>query len=111
MHTNYEKANRAPRCVHIRPNGLACTQPALRNRHFCRFHDPIGKVSRACNIPVLEDAPTLQVAYTEVVSALIARKMDHKTAELCFQGLRMAGKNLKQFQHEMNWSEESKPEN
>ena len=102
MHDNYKKANNAPRCVHIRPNGPTCTQPALRDRHFCRFHDPIAELTRRCPIPFVEDAPTLQVAYTEVVSALLDSRIDTKAAELCFQGLRLAALNLKQLQEEMN---------
>jgi hypothetical protein len=105
MHDNYKKANSAPRCVHQRRNGLVCTQPALRGRAFCRFHDPIGKVVSRCHFPILEDASSLQVSYTEIISALLAHKIDKDAAELCFQALRLASVNLKRFQEEMNFTD------
>ena len=101
MHANYKKANSARRCSRVLSTGSPCTQPALRGRAFCRFHDPIRNVTSRCPIPFIEDAATLQVSYAEVISSLVAGKIDKKTAELCFQGLRLAAGNLKQFQEEM----------
>lgn len=100
MHDNYKRANAAPRCTRVRPNGLACTQPALRQHRFCRFHDPMRRL--AIRFTVLEDAPSLHVACSEVVTALLANKIDKDTARLCFQGLRLVAANLPLFRAEMD---------
>ncbi len=101
MHDNYKKANSARRCSRMLPDGRSCAQPALRGRLQCRFHDPIRRISRRFYLPVLEDAPSLQVACSEVVNALLTGKIDRDTAAVCFQGLRLASSNLPQFQREM----------
>ena len=101
MSDNISKANRAPRCVHLFASGLRCTQPARRERNFCRFHDPILKRNRHMEVPFIEDAPSLQAAVAEVVNALVSGKLDKDTANVAFQGIRMAAANLKDFQKEM----------
>ena len=105
MHHNYEKANLAPRCVHTCSTGLPCTQPALRGRRFCRFHDPISARNRRFVLPIIEDGASLQVAIAEIVHALVAGQMDRRSAEVAMQGLRLAATNMKNFQAEMHTNE------
>ena len=102
MHDNYKKANAAPRCTRSLANGLTCTQPALRGRCFCRFHDPITTRNRRFDLPIIEDAPSLQIAVTGVVNALLNGKLDPRAADLCFRGLRLCAANIKDFQAEMH---------
>ena len=102
MHQNYKQANASPRCIHLLPSGLPCTQPARRGRRFCRFHDPIAARNLRMNLPIIEDAPSLQVAVAEVVSALLAGKIDKNVASVAFRGIRLAAANLKDFQSEMH---------
>jgi hypothetical protein len=102
MHDNYKKANASPRCVHLLPGGLPCTQPARRGHRFCRFHDPVAARNLRMHLPIIEDAPSLQFAVAEVVSALVAGKIDKDSAAVAFQGIRLAAENLKDFQAEMN---------
>ncbi|MGH9523387.1 MAG: hypothetical protein ACRD3E_12745 [Terriglobales bacterium] len=102
MHDNYKKANASPRCVQTLAEDRRCTQPALRGRSFCRFHDPITTRNRRWDLPVIEDAPSLQIAITGVVNALVSGTLDRRAAELCLRGFRICAANMKDLQAELH---------
>ena len=60
-----ESANKAPRCEHIRLDDQRCSQPALHNRHYCRFHFGLGDTRAP--FPDIEDGLSLQVALNQIV--------------------------------------------
>jgi hypothetical protein len=96
-----------PRCQHLKINGTQCGSPALRRNQFCYFHKKWhdnrvvlnGTRARsarvALDLPVLEDANSIQVALMQVMRLLLTNQIDHKTAALLFYALQTASSNLR----------------
>jgi hypothetical protein len=94
-----------PRCQHIKMNGTQCGSPALRYRRLCFFHDRIRRerakiaadvsAQRRFDLPLLEDANSVQVALMKVIQMLGSGRMDHKTAGLMLYALQTASANLR----------------
>jgi hypothetical protein len=90
-----EKARNAPRCVHVRTNGVRCGSPAMRGQERCYFHDRQARPPIPHHLPLLEDANGIQCALMVVIGRLYASTIDHKTAALLLYALRIASANLK----------------
>jgi hypothetical protein len=94
------------RCQYIKINGTQCGSPALRRNKFCYFHKRFheqripmnqARARRHCatlDLPVLEDANSIQVALMEVLRLLALGHIDSKTAGLYFYALQTASSNL-----------------
>ena len=93
-HDNYKQANKAPRCNHLLADSRRCSQPALRLRQFCRFHDTALNATRRCDLAPVDSAQGLQTAIAQIVSAMLEGRMERRTGELCLQGLHLANANL-----------------
>jgi len=101
-----------PRCRHIKVNGTQCGSPAVRDRRFCFFHkkwhDQRIVINSAqarqspptLDLPVLEDANSIQVALMQVMRLLISHQIDHKTAGLLLYALQTASFNLRRTDFE-----------
>jgi hypothetical protein len=99
-----------PRCQHIKMNGTQCGSPALRWRRLCFFHDRINRerakiakdttAQRRFDLPLLEDANSVQVALMKVVQMLGSGRMDHRTAGLILYALQTASINLRKADFE-----------
>ena len=95
------------RCQHIKINGTQCGSPALRRNRFCYFHkrwsDQRIRLNSArarskcaaLDLPVLEDANSIQVALMQVMRLLASNQLDHKTAGLLLYALQTASVNLR----------------
>jgi hypothetical protein len=112
------------RCQHIKVNGTQCGSPALRRNRLCYFHkrhhdervalrldhlktDRVAPARRrriAIDLPVLEDANSIQVSLMQIMRLLIAGQIEHKTAGLLLYALQTASSNLPrtQFDPEMH---------
>jgi hypothetical protein len=100
-----------PRCQHVKVNGTQCGSPALRRKRFCYFHDSYRQTqarlmaaqSEVCmsNLPLLEDANSVQVAVMHVIQLLVSGKLDTKVAGLVLFGLQTASANLKRVSFEV----------
>jgi hypothetical protein len=100
-----------PRCQHVKVNGTQCGSPALRWRRQCFFHERIrrerAKIAaeaagqRAFDLPLLEDANSVQVALMKVIQMLGSGRMDHKTAGLMLYALQTASVNLRHADFEV----------
>jgi hypothetical protein len=98
------------RCQHIKINGTQCGSPALRGHRLCFFHNrwretriPFNKQGSlhffdSFDLPMLEDAESIQVAIMQVLRLVIAKHIDGKTAGLLLYGLQTASFNLKHTQ-------------
>jgi len=101
-----------PRCQHVKANGTQCGSPALRRRWLCYFHERIrreqsriaadGSAKRRFDLPLLEDANSVQVALMKVIQMLGSGGMDHKTAELILYALQTASVNLRNAEFEVD---------
>ncbi len=94
-----------PRCQHIKFNGIQCGSPALRSKNFCYFHNRIRYQRPDYDIPVLEDANSVQFAVMEVVRGLMEDQLDPKKAALVLYGLQIASINLKHVSFEPCWKD------
>ena len=93
-----------PRCQHIKMNGTQCGSPALRSRRLCFFHDRIQRertkiakdmtAQHRFDLPLLEDANSVQVALMKVMQMLGSGRMDHRTAGLMLYAPQTASVNL-----------------
>ena len=101
-----------PRCQHVKMNGTQCGSPALRRRRHCFFHERIRReqakiaadlsAQRIFDLPLLEDANSVQVALMKVIQMLGAGRLDHKTAGLMLYALQTASVNLRHATFEVN---------
>jgi hypothetical protein len=101
-----------PRCQHVKMNGTQCGSPALRRRRHCFFHERIRReqakiaadtsVQRGFDLPLLEDANSVQMALMKVIQMLGSGRMDHKTAGLMLYALQTASINLRNATFEVS---------
>lgn len=99
------------RCQHLKINGTQCGSPALRSERYCYFHresrqtfitlDHRSSRRRRArprpvqvDLPLLEDANSIQVALMRVMRLLLAGQIEHRTAGLLLYALQTASANL-----------------
>jgi hypothetical protein len=95
------------RCQHLKVNGTQCGSPALRRNRFCYFHklhheerielntDRARRSRRVTiELPVLEDANSIQVSLMQIMRLIVAGQIDGKTAGLLLYALQTASANL-----------------
>src|ERR1035438_5656587 len=95
------------RCQHIKVNGTLCGSPALRRNRFCYFHKlhheerivlNTDRARRRRNVtidlPVLEDANSIQVSLMQIIRLIVAGQIDGKAAGLLLYALQTASSNL-----------------
>jgi hypothetical protein len=104
------------RCQHIKTNGTQCGSPALRRNRFCYFHkrhheerialsaDRARQARRrtTLQLPVLEDANSIQVSLMQIMRLLITGQLDGKIAGLLLYALQTASANLHRTTFEPN---------
>src|SRR2546425_9993673 len=102
---------RIARCQHIKANGTPCGSPALRNVEYCYFpsrwratHVDLSQsahhVSSTFDLPVLEDADSIQVALGQIMRMIVCRQVDTKSAGLLLYALQIASANLRRTRFE-----------
>jgi hypothetical protein len=104
--------NCIPRCEHIKINGTQCGSPALKRNHFCYFHkrwhetrivlnaNRARRGRAALDLPVLEDANSVQVSLMQVMRLILSGQVDPKTAGLLLYALQTASSNLSRISFE-----------
>jgi hypothetical protein len=94
-----ERADKAPRCHHVKANGARCGSPALTGKSYCFFHHRLRRPRRPLGEPVvlppLEDASGVQCALMEVTEAILRKELDPKVAGLLLYAIQTASANLK----------------
>jgi hypothetical protein len=95
-----------PRCQHIKVNGTQCGSPALRRNRLCYFHKTWqgSRIALGANrarrgravfdLPLLEDANSIQLALMQVMRLILSGQIDGKTAGLLLYALQTASSNL-----------------
>jgi hypothetical protein len=99
-----------PRCQHLKTNGVQCMSPALKWRRLCFFHNRIQRArkiiakdestQRRFDLPLLEDANSVQMALMKVIQMLGSGRLDHRTAGLMLYALQTAACNLRNVSFE-----------
>ena len=104
--------NSIPRCQHLKINGTQCGSPALKRNHFCYFHkrwhetrivlnaNRARRARAALDLPVLEDANSVQVSLMQVMRLILSGQVDPKTAGLLLYALQTASSNLSRINFE-----------
>jgi hypothetical protein len=105
-------------CRHIKTNGCRCRSPRLTGRDLCYFHarfyerqdsmvrshSPLGTGNATyaptilpieIDLPILEDAESIQVSISLLVAALARNRIDAKRAAVLLYGLQLASTNAK----------------
>jgi hypothetical protein len=93
-------------CRHIKSNGSKCHSPAMKDKPYCYYHTRAHRIVRNANaiasyehkdlqIPFLEDRGAVQIALSEVVSALASNHIEFKRAALMIYALQVASSNAK----------------
>jgi hypothetical protein len=101
----------ATRCQHIKVSGIQCGSPALRSKNFCFYHQQNRPVTVECyfdggyatgeiDLPVFEDAHSIQSAIRQVVQMVLQKRLERKTASLLLYALQIASSNLKRMELE-----------
>jgi hypothetical protein len=100
----YTYAN-VPRCHYIKVNGTRCGSPALRNQSLCYFHQrwheqrinlrTYPNEESFVQLPVLEDANSIQMALTQVMRMILSQKINHQEGRLLLYALQIASSNLR----------------
>jgi len=104
--------NSIPRCQHLKINGTQCGSPALKRNHYCYFHkrwqearivlnaNRARRGHAALDLPVLEDANSIQVSLMQIMRLILSGQIDPKTAGLLLYALQTASSNLKRIDFE-----------
>lgn len=105
------KPKETPLCNHIKTNGCVCESPALKDEDYCYFHiasrarrrrqQRAARLNLPFQLPLLEDANSIQLAIGETLNALLAGQIDHKTAGLVLYGLQTAAGNIRHTDFEV----------
>ena len=101
----------AARCQHIKVSGTQCGSPALRSKNFCFYHQQNRPLTVECyseqqyatgeiDLPVFEDAHSIQTVIRQVVQMVLQRRIERKTASLLLYALQIASSNLKRMELE-----------
>jgi hypothetical protein len=89
-----------------RLTGSSAVPPALKKGKFCHFHQKwqqhriqlnANRARRSrysLDLPILEDANSIQVALMQGLRLLLTNQVDHRTAALLFYALQTASSNL-----------------
>ena len=101
----------AARCQHIKVSGTQCGSPALRKKSFCFCHQRNRPITVECysegqyatgeiDLPVFEDAHSIQTVIRQVVQMVLQKRIERKTASLLLYALQIASSNLKRMELE-----------
>ncbi len=107
-----KKANRAPRCTHLRSNGQPCRAPAMGSSSFCVFHTRAVDTElnkEKMRIGVLENPESVQIAVKQIMEHIINGKVDARDAALLFRGVQIAGSTFKAVKDGKVQAAKSKP--
>ncbi|HLW52858.1 MAG TPA: hypothetical protein VKW06_08435 [Candidatus Angelobacter sp.] len=95
LRENLGRANDAPRCMYVKPDGVRCGSPRLKGGELCYTHQRMERArSLRVRMPHLEDANSIQVAIMEVHRALLDHQIGSKDAGLLLYGLQTAAANI-----------------
>jgi hypothetical protein len=86
-------------CRHIKTNGERCKSPALRGHAFCYFHAKLHCATRIgvmdnVQLPIPEDAKSIQLSLAQIFAALLSSRIDVKHSAQLLWGLQIAIQSL-----------------
>lgn len=95
LRENLGRADDAPRCMYVKPDGIRCGSPRMKTGEFCYTHQRMERArSLRVRMPPLEDPNSIQLAIMEVNKALLDHVISAKDAGLLLYGLQTAAANV-----------------
>ncbi len=107
-------------CEHIKASGFRCGSPATKGERLCYFHKGLGQAlpirsilfdpcldqrkdlgPRIMMMPLLEDAASIQMAYMQVLGAILYNEVDTRKGRAMLSAIHGAQRNLKVVKREM----------
>jgi hypothetical protein len=96
-----DQVRRAPRCAHVKSDGVRCGSPALLHQTYCYAHTHMHRPAPGLEqLPPFEDANGIQCALMQVADAIVRGAIDTKRAALLLYALQIASANLKRVSFE-----------
>lgn len=94
LQENLGHANQAPRCEHVKADGLRCGSPRMKTGRLCYAHQRMADARpRTLRLPPMEDPNSIQLGLMEVSRAMLDGQISEKTAGLLFYALQTAAAN------------------
>lgn len=104
MRANLERANHAPRCTWIKPNGLRCRAPKVRGKKLCHMHVAMDEARpKKLELPALDDANGIQIAIAKAAQAVVDGTLDRQQGGLLGYYLQLAANNVGRVDFEDEW--------
>jgi hypothetical protein len=98
LRRNLGHADDAPRCTHIKPDGIRCGSPRMKTGKLCYAHQRMLECrAQRLRLPPMEDPNSIQLGLMEVSRALLDGQISEKTAGLLFYGLQTAAGNVERL--------------
>jgi hypothetical protein len=107
-------------CEHIKASGFRCGSPAAKGERLCYFHKGLGQAlplrsvlfdpcldqqpdlaGRIMMMPLLEDATSIQMAYMQVLGAMLYNEVEPRKGRALLSALHGAARNLKVMKREL----------
>jgi hypothetical protein len=89
------------KCRHIKPNGLRCESPALKEQNFCYFHSKIHTIGGEpyarfgpMLLPSPEGPAAILLSIAKINDALLQGRIDSKCAGILLYGMQIASQHL-----------------
>lgn len=96
-----DHAHESDRCHHYHLTGRRCGSPALSGHRLCYYHQQTRRPKLPnYQLPLLEDATSVQFGLVQIVRALEDKAYDAKTCALLLYALQTASANLRRLQSE-----------
>src|SRR3954470_6731740 len=87
-------ADAAPRCQHIKDDGVRCKAPALTSFDFCYWHHRARMPKIKPTIPLLDNENAIQMVITQTLEQLQGGTIETRRAMAMFRGLALAMQNV-----------------
>ena len=95
LRQNLERADEAPRCLHVKADGVRCGSPRMKTGDLCFAHQRMANTQAlSLRLSSYEDANGVQMGLMEVSRALVDEKITTRVAGLLFYGLQTAARNV-----------------
>jgi hypothetical protein len=94
LRQNLGHADEAPRCTHIKADGIRCGSPRMKTGAFCYTHEQMLKARGEFRMPAIDDANGIQLALMQVAQAMLDGRITDKHAGKLLYTLQNAAFNV-----------------
>jgi hypothetical protein len=95
LRQNLGHADDAPRCTHIKADGIRCGSPRMKTGALCYTHEQMMKARPGeFRMPAIDDANGIQLALMQVAQAMLDGRISDKHAGKLLYSLQTAAGNV-----------------